>query len=316
MRSVLVVFRKEMADNFSSIKFIILLGLVYISGAFFAYTAINNIMDYVVPFDKHTFLYLYTIPGIKILSMEISFKEFLNFFFIPIFGIIFGFDAINSEKNSGNLSRLLSQPIYRDSIINGKFLAGITTLTIVISSIVLIISGIGLFSTGVPPSSEDILRIFSFIAIGIFYGTFWMGLSILFSVIMEKLAASILTSIAIWFFLLIFIFVIPNILFSIYAPSESASTAEQIRIYQTALNILRISPIWLFYEVTSVILIPNIRVFQPTVTNIAQGVPENPLSLGQSLIQVWPQVVAIIAIAIICFALSYIIFMRQEIRST
>jgi ABC-2 type transport system permease protein len=42
----------------------------------------------------------------------------------------------------------------------------------------------------------------------------------------------------------------------------------------------------------------------------------NPLSLSQSLLQVWPQLVAIVALAIICFAASYIVFMRQEIRST
>jgi ABC-2 type transport system permease protein len=42
----------------------------------------------------------------------------------------------------------------------------------------------------------------------------------------------------------------------------------------------------------------------------------SPLSLGQSLIQVWPQIVAIIALAIICFAISYIVFIKQEIRST
>jgi len=42
----------------------------------------------------------------------------------------------------------------------------------------------------------------------------------------------------------------------------------------------------------------------------------SPLSLGQSIIQVWPQIVVIIALAIICFAISYIVFMKQEIRST
>jgi ABC-2 type transport system permease protein len=46
------------------------------------------------------------------------------------------------------------------------------------------------------------------------------------------------------------------------------------------------------------------------------GMIASPLSIGQSLIQVWPQLAVIIALAIICFALSYVAFMRQEIRST
>ncbi|RLC72726.1 MAG: ABC transporter permease, partial [Chloroflexi bacterium] len=37
--------------------------------------------------------------------------------------------------------------------------------------------------------------------------------------------------------------------------------------------------------------------------------------LGQSLLIVWPQMVSLIALTVVCFAVSYIIFMRQEIRS-
>jgi len=319
MRSVLTVFRKEMSDNFGSIKFIIFLFLVFISGIFLAYTAITNIRDFIQPLEKHTFLYLFTIPGIKILTLEISFKEFLNFFFIPIFGIIFGFDAINSERNSGNLSRLLSQPIYRDNVINGKFLAGITTLIILIASITLVISGIGIRFLGILPSTEEILRIFSFLGTSIFYGAFWLGLSIFFSIIMNKVSASILTSIAIWFFFLIFIFVIPTILFDTLTSGESVSSAEQIRIYQTALNVLRISPIWLFYEAANILLVPtgsHLNLRPVTAGKLENMIITNPLSLSQSLVQIWPQLVTIIALAIICFALSYLTFMRQEIRST
>jgi ABC-2 type transport system permease protein len=40
-----------------------------------------------------------------------------------------------------------------------------------------------------------------------------------------------------------------------------------------------------------------------------------PLSLVQSLLVVMPHVILLIAITVVCFALSYTIFMRQEIRS-
>jgi ABC-2 type transport system permease protein len=42
----------------------------------------------------------------------------------------------------------------------------------------------------------------------------------------------------------------------------------------------------------------------------------NPLSLDQSLLIVWPQLTVLIALTAICFAVCYIVFMRQEIRST
>ena len=311
MRSILTVYRKELTDHFSSNKFLVLLALIYIAGLSSTYVALQNIRESASGLSKYVFLYLFTTGG----DVLPSFITFISFF-IPIIGIIFGFDAINSEKNSGNLSRVLSQPIYRDSVINGKFLAGITTLSIIIASIVFIISGIGLFSIGVPPTSEEILRIFFFIFICIFYGGFWMGLSILFSVIMEKTSASILTAIAIWIFLMFFLPIIANAIANGVVPLENASISDQIRNFNIGSSISRISPSTLFGEAISILLIPTARLFQPTLLNVVQTPPENPLSLGQSLIQVWPQLVVIVALAIICFAISYIIFMRQEIRST
>ncbi len=39
-----------------------------------------------------------------------------------------GFDAVNGEHNRRTLSRILAQPIYRDALLFGKFLAGLVTL--------------------------------------------------------------------------------------------------------------------------------------------------------------------------------------------
>ncbi len=313
MRSILTVFRKELTDHFSSKKFLILLALIYIAGLASTYVALQNIHEVASALDKHVFLKLFTTGG----DVLPSFISFISFF-IPIIGIIFGFDAINSERNSGNLSRLMSQPIYRDSVINGKFLAGVTTLLIIISSIAFIIAGVGLTSIGVPPTSEEILRIFFFVLICVVYGGFWMGLSILFSVIMEKTAASILTAIAIWIFLMFFLPIIANAVANGVAPVENATTAVQIQNYTINQSILRISPSTLFTEVIAILLIPvgGHFMLQPVLESDLASMIASPLSLGQSLIQVWPQLIAIIALAIICFALSYIAFMRQEIRST
>jgi len=315
MRSILTVYRKELSDHFSSNRFLILLGLIYVAGLSSTYVAVSNIREVASGLDEHVFLYLFTTGG----DVLPSFLTFIAFF-IPIIGIIFGFDAINSERNSGNLSRLLSQPIYRDSVINGKFLAGITTLAIIISSIVFIIAGIGLFSIGVPPSYEEILRLFFFIVICVVYGGLWMGLSILFSVTMNRTAASILTAIAIWIFIMFFLPIIANAIANAMAPLDGASMAEQIRNYTIENSILRVSPSTLFSESVLILLLPSTGHLQLSLVSLAttdvSSMIINPLSLSQSLLQVWPQLVAIVALAIICFAASYIIFMRQEIRST
>ncbi|MDD3520237.1 MAG: ABC transporter permease subunit [Actinomycetota bacterium] len=314
MRSILTIYRKELSDYFSSKKFLILLGLVYITGLTSIYVAIQNIrVAAQSSMDSLVFLKLFTTSG----DVLPSFLYFLSFF-IPIIGIVFGFDSINSEKNSKNLSRLLSQPIYRDSIINGKFLAGITTMTIIVSSIILIIAGIGLRVIGVPPSAEEILRIIIFIVICICYGTFWMSMSMLFSVILDKTATSILTSVAIWIFFFFFVQIIASAIANAVAPLENATIATQISNYNIDLGIKRLSPSFLFMESITILLIPSgSHLFLRAVTTSdISNMILSPLSLGQSLIQVWPQIIAIIALAIICFAISYIVFIKQEIRST
>ena len=42
----------------------------------------------------------------------------------PLLGLAFAFDAINGERAEGTLPRLLSQPIHRDDVVNGKFAPG------------------------------------------------------------------------------------------------------------------------------------------------------------------------------------------------
>jgi ABC-2 type transport system permease protein len=232
---------------------------------------------------------------------------------------MFGFNAINSEKSSGNLSRLLSQPIYRDSLINGKFFAGTTTIAIMISSIVFIIVGIGIRAIGVPPTSEEILRIFIFIIICIIYGTFWMGLSMLFSVVMKSTIASILTAIPIWIFLVFFWSMIAKAIADVVAPTGDTSTTAEILRNQTIwINTQRVSPQYLFLEATLILINPTLQhvLLRPITTNALNKMLFNPLSINQSLIQIWPQLVIIIAFTIIFFAISYVIFMKQEIRST
>lgn len=145
-----------------------------------------------------------------------------------------------------------------------------------------------------------------------------MGLSILFSVIMEKTAASILTAIAIWIFLMFFLPIIANAIANAVVSPESASVADQVRNYTIEHSISRISPSTLFTEAIVILLVPvgGHLLFRPILEAEVSQMILNPLSIGQSLIQVWPQLVVIVALAIICFAISYIIFMRQEIRST
>ena len=134
--SLTALYQKEMADHVTSKRFIIILILVIamtIASVYGAVTGIssaikNAAMDSKSSFDmNYMFLKLYTTSGSSIPSY-MSLIALVG----PFIGLILGFDSINAEKNNGTLNRLVSQPIYRDSIIIGKFLASSTLIAIMV----------------------------------------------------------------------------------------------------------------------------------------------------------------------------------------
>jgi ABC-2 type transport system permease protein len=324
MRGLLTVFNKELADYFISWRGIILFGVVLLTAVFAIYGpsgALQNIRAELTSTTQlgatqFVFLRLFTTSG----QGSPSFLYFISAFLVPVIGIALGFDAINSEKNNGTLSRLLSQPIYRDTVFNGKFFAGITTIAIMLTSIILLISGLGLSTIGVPPSSEEAFRLFLFIVLGTLYGAFWLGLAMLFSVFLQRVATSALAAIAVWIFFLYFVIMISTFIANTLAPIDQTSATQEIfRHIGIQITASRASPIVLFQEATTVILAPGAR----TASEILQlqqvagtGLVSSALPLGQSLRTIWPHLVTFIAITTVLFAISYYKFMREEIRST
>ena len=182
MRAIL---RKELADYFTSTRVLVLFLLVLLASGAALYADYQGMRGGGA--EGFVFLRLFTTSG----EALPSFLFFVGLF-VPIIGIALGFDAVNSERTGGTLSRIIAQPVFRDSIINGKFLAGIVTLSILVATMLLLVSGYGLRMIGVPPTAEEIIRLFIYLFLTIIFGAFWMGLAILFSVLFRRIATSLL----------------------------------------------------------------------------------------------------------------------------
>jgi len=264
------------------------------------------------------FLWLFTSTG-----KLFSFVQFIAFFG-PLIGIFLGFDSINRERVSRTLSKLASQPIYRDSIINAKFLAGVTTIAIVLVGIVLIISGLGIRLIGVVPGSEEILRLVIYLIISILYISFWLGISIFFSVAFRSTATSALASLAIWIFFSFFVGLGAGFMADAVAPiSQSGTNVDPnvlVRHEEVQRTVSYFSPMTLYNEATTTILDPTRKttkglVFMGPLERLSLSRFQNPLPLLQSLIIVAPYLISIVAITFLCFGVCYLVFMRQEIRT-
>jgi len=315
MTGLAAIFRKELADHFNSKRFIILFLLVYLAAIATTYVAAQNIRSGITESAQFIFLRLFIVSGE---ALPFSLPLFLSLF-IPVVGIALGFDAVSGERASGTLSRLLAQPVYRDSVINGKFLAGLATLSVLVASIVALVAGMGLRMIGVPPNAEEILRIFGLVVLSIVYGAFWMSLAVLFSVFFSRTATSALASIAIWIFLLLFMSMIARLIAGAVVPIDQDSTAEQVvRFEEVYRMISRISPNTLYAEAFAALMTPELGTLSVMLLqeSIISGMVPTPLPLSQSLSLIWPQITSLIALAALCFAISYVKFMREEIRST
>jgi ABC-2 type transport system permease protein len=245
-----------------------------------------------------------------------SFVSFLSFV-VPIVAIALGFDAINSEHSRRTLSRILSQPIYRDALLVGKFLAALLTLTLTFFALWLLITGLGLFTLGVPPSGEEVGRGLLFLLATIAYAGVWLALAMLFSTILRAPATSAMAALALWLLFSIFWSIVAGVVSQIgahpqdalFGPTEAQAMFEQY--------VTRLSPNTLYAEATLAILNPTTRtfglVFDPLqLDRIVLG---QPLPFEQSILLVWPQFTGLLAGVVILFAVVYLLFQRQEIRA-
>ena len=235
--------------------------------------------------------------------------------FRSLLGISLGFDAVNSEQNKGTLSRILSQPIHRDYLINAKFLAALVVISVMFFALGFLVMGFGLIMIGIPPTTEEFFRVIAFIVLSILYVAFWLNLSILFSVLFRQPATSALSGIAVWLFFSVFYTMIVSLIIRGMAPSELAGPNQIVSFEEFRMNLLRLMPNQLFSEATTTLLMPSVRSLGPLTMEKLVGTIPGPLPFGQSLLLVWPQVTGLIAATILCFVISYVSFMRREIRS-
>ena len=310
-----VMVQKEVADQVRSWRFIILAGLILLTFVGSMYVSLGNISKAVSNLRDPDRLFLY----LKLLTTTDGslppFHVFIGFLG-PLLGISLGFDAINSEQSNGTLVRLMAQPVYRDSLINAKFVASLIVISTLFLSLNLLMIGGGLMLTGVNIEPSEFIRIMCFVVLSVVYVSFWLNLSILLSIKFRQTATSALTAIAIWLFFTVFYQILLNIIVKTLLPDPAALTQDQFISYNgVIMTFLRFVPSQLYTDATTTLLMPSVRSLGPLTMEQMAGAIPSPLPLRESLLVVWPQVSGLIAATVVCFALSYYLFMRREIRT-
>lgn len=308
-----VVMLKELSDHLTSIRMRVLEWLVVLVALAALYGAIQQIKDTTAE-DPFLFLRLFTTSRDPLPSF-VSFLSFL----VPLMAIGLGFDAVNGEHNRRTLSRILSQPIYRDALLFGKFLAGLVTLSISMVTLWLLVIGLGLFLIGIPPGAEEIARSFVFLLVTIVYAGVWLALALLFSILFRSAATAALVTLGLWLLVTFIWPVLSGALAQIIVPPDPRYTALGLQTPGTAQLeqiLARFSPSTLYAEIVVALLDPTTRALGPIYLSQLQGaVLGAPLPFAESVLIAWPQMVGMIATAIVLFVIGYVIFQRQEVRA-
>jgi ABC-2 type transport system permease protein len=313
-----VVAAKEFGDHLMSVRFIVLLLVLGLAAAIPLYFAADQIRSLAPQASgaAAVFLALFTLGSQDIPLLKVD--TFVGIV-APLLGLAFAFDAVNSERSEGTLPRLLAQPIYRDDVINGKFAAGMAVIGLVLVSVIVLIGGFGLLRLGIVPHPPELLRLIAWVGATFLYVAVWLAFGLLLSVLVRRAATAALIGFGVWLLITIFGDLITTLIGGLLTPAADASPDAVLGSYQLQQLITRLLPSTLFKEVSLVLLNPSVTQVSTPATidqfQQAQQQIQTLFSLDQSLLLVWPHLVALVALTVVCFAGAYVAFMRQEVRA-
>jgi ABC-2 type transport system permease protein len=322
---VRAIIRKELADHFGSARFLILVSLVFMTAILGAWLAGQGVREILAggateSLRGRTFLLMFTAPG-AFLPLT-TLMALLG----PVVGLVMGFDAVNRERAQGTLSKILSQPVRRDEVILGKFLAGLATIAILLTALVVLLAGLGLLAVGLRPSAEEISRLAVWWLASLVYLGFWLGLAILLSIVFRTVATSALAGAALWLLMTFFVPVLGQAAASALTPMEDPGRPrpQELAAYDRVGRLVSLaSPPAVFGEASAILLDPTNRGGEQAL-RLAIMSPldrflldrfQGALTISQSLIQAMPDLLVLTAFALATWLGSLLAFARQEVRS-
>ena len=305
------VIAKETADHLGGARMVVIEGLMFLIALVVAWFSATTIRQNI---GQSPFLFLRLLT-VTPETVPLSVTSIIGLV-TPVIAIALGFDAINGEFNQRTLSRLLAQPIYRDALLFGKFLARLVSLTIALVSLWLLVLGLGILRFGLPPSLEEVVRMLGFLFATIAYGGVWLAIALLFSVLFRAPATAALAALGLWLlFTFFWSLMITPVLSTAIAGQPEGILGPNVFYVQTQQVLDRLSPGTLYSETAEALLHPEKRFFGLVYVSQLIGAVPAPLPMAQSFLLVWPQLTGLVATLIIVFVIAYIAFQRQEIRA-
>ena len=260
-----------------------------------------------------------------------------------ILAIAIGFNLISGEKESGSLKSLLSHPVFRDTIINGKALGGMGALGFAMLVMTLLSIGI-LMMLGIMPTGDEFVRILVFMGFTLLFMFSFFAIALMCSTVAKNSTRAITYTLVI-FIVISFVMPIsgsfvgmrlagdmpeyPGMARQEINESEGGvSEEEQERIqeefqewWDKVIGVKEMfsigDPKSNFEKVSSAVLNPGLQLSSvsfgsSSTTRITGSRAET--SIFEALGMVWKNLLVLLVFPVIMFAIAYVKFMRMDIR--
>ncbi|WP_062397467.1 ABC transporter permease [Methanogenium cariaci] len=159
LNRLITISKKEFSDHITSRRFLLILFIICL--VLGGVAAANGVTNYYDALDKYKNGneggYLFT-PSILLAFSQIT-NSIGLYGLGAVIGIALGFDLVSGGEREGrSLKTILSQPVYRDEVINGKAIGGIISLTLITLTGFLTVVAVFLI-IGIVPSVDEFFLI-------------------------------------------------------------------------------------------------------------------------------------------------------------
>ncbi|MEA1993755.1 MAG: ABC transporter permease subunit [Euryarchaeota archaeon] len=235
------------------------------------------------------------------------FQEMHGYFTVVglILALALGFDLISQEKETGSLKSLLSHPVFRDSVLNGKILGALMALGFAMVIVSLLSVGV-LMSYGLIPTRSEILRMSVFMLLSLLFLLSYFSIGFMSSTLGKNSGQSILIALGLFVLLTIGLPIAGELIADTLVEespdpqfshtSSSYEKREQIRVL-----FFMASPAIMYDEISRDILRPP--------SPGGRG-----MILRRTIQNNWQSLISLTVLPVPMFVISYLRFMRMDIR--
>ena len=127
---------------------------------------------------------------------------------LSLVALLFGFDQVNREKETGTLRLMLANPAPRAGILAGKWLGNFLTLSVPFLLVTMLGAAVLNLDPAIRLSADQILRLGLILVLTLFYIGFFLSLGLLVSTLTRRASSSLVILLFVW---TLFVFILPNL---------------------------------------------------------------------------------------------------------